>query len=104
MTHTYTFISDQDYADALKNGISKGNVDQRVYNQWTIEDAITIPIGVKRGQLLSPKSINTAHDNGLTTGNVLSRLRVGWSLEDAISKPLSTRGRKRKNGSVNQQN
>lgn len=83
----YNYISEEQFIEAEKNGISRNCVRQRVVTlRWDIEEAITKPIRTRRKNL-SPVIINRLKKNGISRNLYHNRRRLGWTEEDASSTP-----------------
>ena len=75
------YITPQDFETAAKNGIKKATVIRRVgRNNWSIEDAITIP---SERYDLPQDLLEEAMKLGLNRQLVINRIKVGWTVEDA---------------------
>ena len=75
------YITPQDYETAAKNGIKKDTVRLRVTrNNWSVEDAITIP---SQRYEIPDDLLEEAIKLGLNRQLVINRIKVGWSVEDA---------------------
>ncbi len=82
-------ITEEQYKIAEKNGISKKNVNNRVFGlvePWSVERAITEPVKSRKGKYA--EHLKTAHSNGISTEAFHSRRRMGWSLKDAATRPI----------------
>lgn len=82
-------ITEEQYKTAEENGISRINVNNRVFglvDPWTVEKAITTPVKSKKGKYAD--YLEKAHSNGISTEAFHSRRRLGWSLEDAATVPI----------------
>lgn len=86
----YFYISPDDYAEGEKNGISAEMVYQRVYTGWSIQRAITQPLG-KRNAHGWCEWKATAERIGIPYRTYLYRVTNGWSQEKAASTPPMTR-------------
>lgn len=86
----YIFITDEEYEIAEKNGISKGNVDQRVHAYgWEIERAITQPIRKQRKHTYNQKYLDLAKENGISLSVYRYRVKeAGWDEERAATTPV----------------
>lgn len=76
-----------DYDLALKNGISRKNVNQRIDYGWSIEKAITKPIG-GRGPGRHRGMAQVAVKNGISQPLFSYRRSKGYSLYDASMIPV----------------
>ena len=84
------YITDEDYAVAESNGISKFTVDARVRNlDWPIEKAIT----QKPRQLNRiPKIVlDSLKKNNISKGTYHTRINVGWGVEEACTVPTGSK-------------
>lgn len=92
----YVFVSDEQYEIARKNGISRYNAYNRVWRLgWSIEDAITKPVGQKGFKRKYPiEYLEKAIKNGITNATFIGRVSRGMSYEEACTRPLMKRGRK----------
>lgn len=89
----YYYITPEEYEIALKNGIKKEVVYQRVYRYgWTIKKAITTPTR-KRDMSYKKKNlyVETALKNGISANAYYARLRRGWSKEKASTTKLKNK-------------
>jgi hypothetical protein len=84
------YITDEDYAIAAKNGITKNAVWQRVYNSnWSKEDAITKPL-LKRRNHRQWEVV--CKQNGIRWNTFLQRVNTyGWKPEKAATTPTRTK-------------
>lgn len=86
-------ITIRNYETALKNGISRFNVYQRVHTYgWSIQKAITKPV---RGQktLSMEYWIKEARNNNIPYHTFMNRIKSGWGTVKAATKqPGSGRG------------
>jgi predicted DNA-binding transcriptional regulator AlpA len=83
-----TFITDEDYEKAAKNGISKSNVYQRVNEYgWELERAITVPVRKKKGGIYAGM-ITFAEQNGISKPTFFKRVKNGMDLYEAATKPV----------------
>lgn len=91
MTMNYKKVATwEEYEIAEKNGISKGNVDQRINLGWTIEKAITKPIRVTFRQKYA-EFIKLAESNGIAFLTFRARVeKHNWTPEDAATKSIMT--------------
>ncbi|MDA1920692.1 hypothetical protein [Bacillus cereus group sp. BcHK140] len=68
--------TDEDYKIAARNGISKANVNQRVYGyHWSIERAITEPLQNKKGKESNRSLVCIAEQNGISASTYYRRIR-----------------------------
>ncbi|PEU20309.1 hypothetical protein [Bacillus sp. AFS014408] len=82
--------TNDDYDLALKNGISKKNVNQRIEHGWSIEKAITKPLG-GRGPGRHRGMAQVAEQNGISQPLFSYRRSKGYSLYDAANIPVKER-------------
>ena len=78
-----------------KYGISRYTYSTRRRKHWSIEEALTIPIGEGRKTATdhlgnSYKSISEmCHEYGIKRQTYSTRRRKGWSIEEALTIPTS---------------
>ena len=83
---------------ARKNGVKPKALFKRIYNGWTLEEAIEIPqqrqehmlkkaLYEYNGELLSVKQI--AEKYNISKRNIYKRLGRGWSIEETIEIPIA---------------
>lgn len=100
MNKRYFGITYKDYEKAEENGISKGTVDNRVYQlAWDIDTAITKPIRTKENVIAPYLSI--AEENGVKENTVRRRIERGWSIEEAVNTPTYSNKEKLKKARSN---
>lgn len=92
---SYYYVSPEEYEIALKNGIKKENVYQRVYRyNWSIQRAITTPVR-KRDMSYKEKGKNEyleiALQNGISANAYYVRVSRGWSKEKASTTKLKNK-------------
>lgn len=84
------YITDEDYAVAESNGISKFTVDARVRTlYWEIEKAIT-----QKPRVLNriPKIVlDSLKKNNISKTTYNTRINIGWSVEDACTIPTGSK-------------
>lgn len=81
----YLYITDEDYAEAEKNGISKDNLNNRVRRYgWGVDRAIRTPL--KKGKF-SEEQKDLMQKSNVNIDTIKYRVNHGWSFEDAISIP-----------------
>lgn len=81
-------LTEEHYRIAEKNGISRRNVYNRVYeliDPWPIEKAITVPVRKKEGKYIEWSRI--AKKNGIYNQLFHARRKRGWDLERAATEP-----------------
>ena len=85
----HIFITEEAYAIARKNGISKKQLDNRVrYCGWSLERAIFTPIRNKRKNSTKEQK-ELAKKNNLSSIVIWKRMKKqGMTLEQAVSTPL----------------
>lgn len=89
MNEILTFIPDSMYESAATLGISKQNVNNRYFNcGWTLEDALTKPVGKRGRSKYSPAIIALAEANGVSRDRFYQRVRAGMSEQDAATTPV----------------
>lgn len=83
---------------ATKYGINKATLAQRLQRGWSLEDAIVIKPGEKRGNItfitfrgLTLPLTKMAKHYGIKAATLCVRLKRGWSLEDALTKQTETK-------------
>lgn len=86
----YDYITDDDYATAEANGISKNRVTQRVnYWGWDIDRAISTPVNSQcRPNGRWPRWKDKAV---VCYATFTSRVKDGWSEESAATTPILSR-------------
>ncbi len=68
--------TEKDYDIAARNGISKANVNQRVYGyHWSVERAITEPLQNKKGKENNRHLVCIAEKNGISASTYYRRIR-----------------------------
>ncbi|MED3269331.1 hypothetical protein P4358_26720 [Bacillus thuringiensis] len=78
----------RDYEKAERIGVSKKNVDQRIDSGWSVERAITTPVGTSwEGNEKNTKLIRLAEKNGISESTFYRRKRNGMTPYDAATKP-----------------
>ena len=87
MINPYDFyITDEEYAIAEKNGISKHTLNYRIRMMgWDKEKALTTP---PRKYTNRSKQIKIAESNGIRRRTFYDRLADGWKVEDAYTIPV----------------
>ncbi|MCK1996817.1 hypothetical protein MPH47_06175 [Psychrobacillus psychrodurans] len=85
-------LTPEQYRIAEKNGISKRNLEQRVYTYaWDVEEAMTIPTdgrGYKRDTKYG-EYIKLAETNGVSYKAFHNRVHtLGWTMERAAKTPI----------------
>ena len=90
-------LTKEHYKIAEKNGINWHNAYQRYYVYcWTIEEAITIPIGKRRCRLVSKEEETILKENGISKAMFSQRLHKGWSRYEALhTKNLGVGGKRK---------
>ena len=82
-----TVPTEGDYEIAARNGISRTNVNQRVFGyQWSIERAITVPLQNKKGKENNRTLLFLAEQNGISASTFYRRIRSGMSEIEAATK------------------
>ena len=82
------YIEPQHLAYALQNGISEQNAKQRYYTcGWSLEDALTIPIGERRPTRIT-KWLPVALQNNICEKTYRWRVWHGWEPEVAATTPV----------------
>ncbi|MED1381140.1 nucleoside permease [Bacillus mycoides] len=85
------WLTDEEYARALANGISRKALHYRVYEaEWDLEEALTAPPKSVRhnkfeGMHMKWRKVATA--NGINSATYYSRLEYGWGYQEAATKP-----------------
>ncbi|WP_212934971.1 hypothetical protein [Bacillus hominis] len=78
----------KDYEKAEQIGISKKNVDQRIDCGWSVERAITTPVGTSwEGQEKNTKLLKLAEKNGISESTFYRRKRNGMTPYHAATAP-----------------
>ncbi|PFS53508.1 hypothetical protein COK41_29010 [Bacillus cereus] len=68
--------TEEDYKVAARNGISKANVNQRVFTyDWSVERAITDPLQNKKGKESNRPLVFIAEQNGISASTYYRRIR-----------------------------
>lgn len=79
--------TEKDYEIAAQNGISRANVNQRVYSyDWSIERAITDPLQKKKGKESNRPLVFIAEQNGISASTYYRRIRSGMTEIEAATK------------------
>jgi len=82
------YLLDEHYEYAKRNGITENAARLRYfYNGWTLEEALTIPLGTRRRQSASSKWLKVAKQNGIHKKTFYSRLGKGWGYQQAATIP-----------------
>ena len=83
-------ITDEHYQTAAENGISKINVNNRVYNcGWQIIDAITSPLQKGRKPRFSQEARDLAKANGVSNSTMYYRVdKIGMDEMEAAGTPV----------------
>lgn len=89
---------------ARKNNIDKNVLLNRIFNGWTLEEAVELPQQKKneKGRMIfkvklyiyngKPYSIKQLSQlSGIKQGTIISRIRMGWSIEETMQVPVSKR-------------
>ena len=83
---------------ATKYGVNKATLARRLQRGWSLEDAIVIKPGEKRGNItfitfrgLTLPLTKMAKHYGIKAATLCVRLKRGWSLEDALTKQTETK-------------
>ena len=87
--------TEEDYAEALKIGLLKYNVDNRLRYGWKLNEAITKPPKVNEVSERK-KMLLLAQRNGISERTYLRRIKKGLTPYDAATKELGKPGRKKK--------
>ncbi|MGE1044073.1 hypothetical protein ACQGRZ_28555 [Bacillus wiedmannii] len=88
MNYYGTFITNEDYEKAAKNGISKSNVYQRVNEYgWELKRAITAPVRKRNGGIYAGMIV-FAEQNGISKPTFFKRVKDGMDLYEAATKPV----------------
>ena len=103
------YITDEEYAIAERNGISKDTLNFRIRRMgWNKERALNTPA---RKYTDRTKQIEIAESNGISRRTFYDRLADGWKVEDAYTIPIMERcqilermwkERDRKRGKINE--
>lgn len=83
-------ITDEQVGIALKNGLSRDTVRNRVDNlKWDIDRAISTPLRSKPHTSHTKQDIKDAEANGIRFSTFYARVfTYKWSVEEAKNKPL----------------
>jgi hypothetical protein len=82
----WTYITDEDYKTAKRNGIEAKTVCSRVDAGWSVEKAINT--SVRKQSEEYHRFRKRAKENGVKDSTYRSRVQRGWSPEKASSEPL----------------
>ena len=103
------YITDEEYAIAKKNGISKHTLNYRIRQMgWGKEKALTTK---PRKYTDRAKQVEIAKANGISRATFYDRLSDGWKVEDAYTIPVMSskqilekmwEERDRKRGKINE--
>lgn len=110
MINPYDFyITDEEYAIAEKNGVSKDTLNFRIRRMgWDKEKALTTK---PRKYTDRAKQVEIAKANGISRATFYDRLAYGWKVEDAYTVPVMSskqilermwEERDRKRGKINE--
>lgn len=84
---TKVYVTDEHYLLANRNGISKKNVDQRVYEYgWEIEKAISHPLHKTSKGKQNRAMVLLAEKNGISYQTYIKRIKKGMDLHEAATK------------------
>ena len=96
------YLTDEDYAIAVENGIKRGTVYSRFHNlQWSIERTINTPTmerTAKTGSKYS-KYFAICETHGISKRVFNNRIYKGWSLDRACTVPVGKHVRRSKDDS-----
>ena len=105
MKNKYVFVTDKQYETALKNGISKNTVYQRVHRGWDVERAINQPTmdrkeswktNFKNYSVIPKWVYEKAKDNGINKSTLINRIsNLGWDMEEACTRKALSLGERR---------
>jgi hypothetical protein len=70
---------------AKESGIKEGTIYYRLSHGWTLEDAKTIPLHVRKASAKPGEVTLAARANGVKDSTAQYRIRAGWSFEDATT-------------------
>lgn len=93
------WITEEEFAMAAENGISRRRLHIRVYEyEWDLEKAMTAPIGSVHHtpERKHGKWLKIAIENGISKSTFYSRLNTGWEYIDAANKPVRKKGKTEK--------
>ncbi|MDM5195485.1 nucleoside permease [Bacillus hominis] len=86
------WLTDEEYARASANGISRGALKYRVYEaEWDLEEALTAPpksVRHNKFEGLHMEWRKVATENGINSATYYSRLEYGWGYQEAATKPV----------------
>ncbi|MGY2609505.1 nucleoside permease [Bacillus pretiosus] len=89
------WLTDEEYARALKNGIKRKTLNYRIYEaEWDLEEALTAPprsVRHNKFEGAHMKWRRIAEANGINAGTFYSRLNSGWGYQEASMKPVIKR-------------
>ncbi|MGH1256013.1 MULTISPECIES: nucleoside permease [Bacillus] len=84
------WLTDEEYARALSNGIKRKTLNYRIYEaEWDLEEALTAPPRSERHikfEGMHMKWRRIAEANGINAGTFYSRLNSGWGYQEASTK------------------
>ncbi|AMR06403.1 hypothetical protein [Bacillus thuringiensis] len=84
----YQKPSKEEVEQAASIGISEKLLDQRLRQGWTMERAITSPVGTSyEGKEKNVKMLKLARSNGISDSTFYRRRREGMTPYDAATKP-----------------
>lgn len=85
------WLTDEEYAMAAVNGISRKRLNYRVYtsDKWELEVALTAPPGTVRHNHEGKhhKWMQLAIENGIHPNTYYSRVSRGWAHHKAATRP-----------------
>ncbi|MEC3159331.1 hypothetical protein P9Z94_25120 [Bacillus thuringiensis] len=85
------WLTDEEYAIAAANGISRKRLNYRVYksDKWELEEALTAPPGTVRHNYEGKhhKWLQLALGNGIHPNTFYTRVARGWGYCKAATKP-----------------
>ncbi len=93
------WLTDEEYARAAANGVSRERLNSRVYDfEWDLELAISAPIGTFRHEYERKHSkwLKLASENGINISTFYSRLGLGWECNEAATKPVRQKSKSEK--------
>jgi len=88
------WITEEEFAIAEANGISKRTFKRRIYqDDWDFELAMTAKPRSVRQENKHEKWLVIALKNGISRSTFYSRLNTGWEYIDAANKPVRKKGK-----------
>lgn len=79
-------LTDEKIQIAERNGISRANAYRRMYNGWSLDEAITREVVTPKR--LTPEQRQIAKSNGIDRFVIHRRMKRGWTIDRAITEPV----------------